>query len=247
MSDKSLLDLAPELIHHIFDYLNTDTILLTVRVVCKQLFANINTYNRFKLSLKLRYRSDLIPISRIIRPESVISLTIFVDHYYHTYGAITLFLSLFKLDSFTQLQSLYFYNVRSNEVDLIMKQIPTKTLRSLSFIGSDQVYRGAVPNIVQSAIQIDISELQIYECIFVGTIDWPKQCVLQRLNLKKCSYKQYRFILDNLPCLRVLIVTNIEINDKNGETLAPVSTSQAPVETYSELIIYVLQWEIFIA
>ncbi|CAF1439981.1 unnamed protein product [Adineta ricciae] len=76
MENSPLTTLPPELIHHIFDYCDIRTILLSVRGVCQTLYAMVNTYDRLAITLNSKSAWTMKSVSRIVRSEQVISLTI---------------------------------------------------------------------------------------------------------------------------------------------------------------------------
>lgn len=244
MSNATLLDLPPELFHRIFDFLNTETIVLTIRCVCKYLFNIVNAYNQFKLSLELIYGSDLVSVSRIIMPENFISLAMYVHSDYAKYGKTNLFLSLFELNSFTQLQSLYFYSPLYDTVALFLKQVSLKNLRLLSIIHTWRGHlKAMIPLTLQCVAQFNIPKLQIYDSDFDGTINWPNQCKLEYLMLAKCSYSEYHRILSSLPYLKTMIVDYIQFKNKNKRTLDEFPVALDLGETQSKPITITIEME----
>ncbi|CAF1416602.1 unnamed protein product [Rotaria magnacalcarata] len=76
-TNKSRLEaLAIEVIYRIFDYLDAETILFSLRCVSKQLYSVAITYNRYELDFRYMLKSDLPVIARIINPENVVSITL---------------------------------------------------------------------------------------------------------------------------------------------------------------------------
>jgi hypothetical protein len=53
----SIERLQMELIHRIFDYLNTETILFSIRPVSRLFQSIVNNYNRYDLNLNVSYIS----------------------------------------------------------------------------------------------------------------------------------------------------------------------------------------------
>ncbi|CAF4551408.1 unnamed protein product, partial [Rotaria socialis] len=232
MSNPTLLDLPLELFHGIFEHLDTETIAISVRCVCKKLFNIANNYDKFKLSLARIYGSDLVSISRIVEPVNFVSLAIYVYSDYHQYGKINLFLSLFKLNSFTQLRSLYFYSTSGDTVELFLQQVPLGNLGLLSIINTrDGILGRAIKQTLQSVVQFNIPKLQIYEPKCLERINWPAQCPLEYLMLADCSFSQYRSVLSELSNLRMLIVDNIKMTDKDLKTQEEFSISQNAAKT----------------
>lgn len=237
MSNATLLDLPPEIFHRIFYFLDADTIALRIRCVCKYLFNTVNAYNQFKLSLESIYGSDLVSISRIIKPENFISLAMYVHSDYGKYGKTNLFLSLYELNSFTQLQSLYFYSPLNETVTLLLEHVSLKNLRVLSIIYRQRGYpEGIIPLTLRNIVQFNIPKLQLYDPDFDGAINWPSQCKLEYLMLSKCSYSEYHRILSSLPYLRTMAIDCIHFANKKPNKLDKVSVSQDFGETQSKSI-----------
>jgi hypothetical protein len=112
MLNASLLTLPTELHHRIFDYLDVQTVIRSVRCVCRQLHATVNAYNRLQLNLTSMIKPDLKLLRRVIRPENVISIT-FSDGDRATSGEIDLFFSNVDVHRFTQLRSLTFHQKKT--------------------------------------------------------------------------------------------------------------------------------------
>lgn len=92
-----LLSLPVELIHRIFDYIDTETIVFVIRFVCKQLYSTANTYDRYKLDFRHMFRSDLPLLGRIINPKNVTSLIL--SDKLHTNDQINFFFHNFLLSN----------------------------------------------------------------------------------------------------------------------------------------------------
>lgn len=76
MTNESFTSLSTELLHHIFDYCDTETIFLSVRCVCRRLYAVVNTYNRLDLDVNSCSKADNELILRLIQPENITSIKI---------------------------------------------------------------------------------------------------------------------------------------------------------------------------
>ncbi|CAF3265549.1 unnamed protein product, partial [Rotaria sp. Silwood2] len=102
---KSYLEILPvEIIHRIYDELDAETILFSVRCVCRGLHSTTNEYNRYRFNFRYMSRSDFRIIPRLIDPKNIISLTLMNSLY--NFGQIRLFLSCFHLNQFVRLSSL---------------------------------------------------------------------------------------------------------------------------------------------
>ena len=107
MSDVSLRALPVKLVHRIFDNLNVQTVLRSVRCVYKRLYAVANTYNRFELNCTSRSQSDIERICRVIQPDRFTSLILSKGDTKAS-SKINLFFSTFDIRLFTRIRSLTF-------------------------------------------------------------------------------------------------------------------------------------------
>ncbi|CAF4039103.1 unnamed protein product, partial [Rotaria sp. Silwood1] len=96
------------LIHKIFDNLNAETILFTMRCVCKRFYDIVNAYNRYELDFRYISKSDLPLLARIIDPKNIISLTL--SNETKRFKQHRLFLQHFHIDQFIRLRSLSLFD-----------------------------------------------------------------------------------------------------------------------------------------
>jgi hypothetical protein len=119
------LDTLPiELIYRIFDNLDGQIIVLSLRHVCKQLDTIINAYfhqNGYKLNFDCISKSDFVRVCHFIQPENIISLTL--SDQWTTASQISLLLSFFPIERFTRLRSLTLLNVEDQHLKLILKHV----------------------------------------------------------------------------------------------------------------------------
>ncbi|CAF3972877.1 unnamed protein product, partial [Rotaria magnacalcarata] len=117
-------------------------------------------------------------------------------------------------------------------VKLFLQQVPLGNLGLLSIINTREGILGrAIKQTLQSVVQFNIPKLQLYEPKCLETINWPTQCPLEYLMLADCSFSQYRSVLSELSNLRMLIVDNIKITDKDIKTQEEFSISQNAAKT----------------
>jgi hypothetical protein len=218
----SLLELPPELLHWIFDYLDTRTILDSIRPICTELGAIVNTYNKLRLDISSSGIHDLTSIADFIQPNNVISL-ILADNNATESSRVTLFFSLFQLDQFNQLQSLTLTEMKGTALDLFFQYIIARPLPLKLF--SIKLHRGTrtetqkiinllSSSIVQSGLQN--LHLNIFDVQFI--IDdafQPIQNALRHLIIKNCTYRTYHDILYRCVHLRTLVIENCEFEGIN--------------------------------
>ncbi|CAF2808808.1 unnamed protein product [Rotaria sp. Silwood2] len=116
---NSSLDTLPvELIHRIFNSLDEQTIILSLRYVCKRFYTIVNVYDHYKLNFESILKSNFDRICRFIQLENVISLTLSDEHM--TPGQIQLFFSLFHIERFTRLCSLTLSDIEERYLKRIL-------------------------------------------------------------------------------------------------------------------------------
>ncbi|CAF1201690.1 unnamed protein product [Rotaria sordida] len=69
-----------ELIHRIFNSLDEQTIILSLRYVCKRIYTITNVYDCYKLNFESILKSNFDRICQFIQPENVILLTLSDEH-----------------------------------------------------------------------------------------------------------------------------------------------------------------------
>ena len=87
--------LPVELFHRIFDNLDTETIIFSIRSISRLFRSIVGTYDRYDWNLKLISKSNLYVLCRLINPQNVISLTFSNNE--ETSKQIDLFISLISL------------------------------------------------------------------------------------------------------------------------------------------------------
>ncbi|CAF3017084.1 unnamed protein product [Rotaria sp. Silwood2] len=215
---KSFLATLPvELVHRIFDHLKTETILFSIRYVCKRFYSITNTYNGFDLDFRYMSRSDLPFIARIIDPKNVISLTLSDE--IQTPGQIRSFLNHFHIERFIRLRSLNLVKVECKELDTFQKHISKCRLTTLSI--APNVYYKDGPTALISSI-ISNNDLRKFEytgfCNIFNKIQLPIQCGLEHLTISHSNWDSVYSIIFHLPYLQTLAVKNVIWNQFNSIT-----------------------------
>jgi hypothetical protein len=223
----SLLELPPELFHWIFDYLDTQTILDSIRPVCTQLDAIVNTYNKLQLDFSSSGISDLRSIADFIQPNNAISL-ILAENDARESTQAALFVSLFQLDQFTQLQSLTLVEIDSTAMDLfcqyvIARPLPLKLL-SIKLHRQTTTAAERIINLLSTTIaQSDLQNLHlnILNAVFImDNIHQPIQNALRHLTVNSCKYRTYRVILSRCVHLRTFVIGKCDMANRD-ETVLP--------------------------
>lgn len=217
LSSLTFENLPVELIHHILDRLDTDTIFSSLYNVSPHLNSILRTYDRYKLdfqSISLRYFHR---ICSLIRPEQIISMTLCDGN--ETVGLVELFLRKFPMDSFQQLQSLTLVNIDDNEQMIRILLSITDRLRELSIENSNEVYEDTVMDILMIVIgKSSLRKLSLdmeRERISNPSILWPMECFLQDIRLAGlCNLSLLRQILISSPNLRKFQAFDIDFDDE---------------------------------
>ncbi|CAF3171372.1 unnamed protein product [Rotaria sp. Silwood2] len=129
-TNSSIQTLPVEILHRIFDSLDAQTILFSIRPVCRLFRAMVNTYDRYFLDFKSISKSNFHLLCHLINPQNVISLRLCNDD--HTPNQIGLFISLIRLRQFSRLHSIIFLGIEEFQLNMILKRINLKCLTSFS-------------------------------------------------------------------------------------------------------------------
>ncbi|CAM2724474.1 unnamed protein product [Rotaria socialis] len=206
---KSSFETLPvEIVHRIFDYLPTETIVSSIRYVCKRFYSIISGYNNYEVDFRYMARSDLCSMARIIDPKNIISVTLSDE--IQTPGQIRLFLTHFQIDQFIRLRSLTLVKVNCKDIDQFQKHIIKCQLTTLSITLCDY-YKNDPTALISSLISH--SNLRKFEYIgnykILRGIQWPIQCRLIHVIIGHCSFNILYSIIFHLPYLQTLVVKDI--------------------------------------
>ena len=82
----------------LFEYLDTSTILFSFRYVCKRFQIIVNSYDQYKLDMRLISKSDFDHICHIISPEKILSIILTNDglaaYYYRASAVVQVLITL---------------------------------------------------------------------------------------------------------------------------------------------------------
>ncbi|CAF0820089.1 unnamed protein product [Rotaria sordida] len=225
MSNSPLDTLPVEILYHIFDYLDIQTIVLSFRYVCKRFYSITNSYDRYNFNFKSISKPYFYVICQLIPFENVISLTLSDED--KTRGQIQLFLSLFSIEKFIRLQSLTLLQINKIHLNSIANYVITSSLKTLSI--STQIVHArenTIPSLLSSAIahhSLENLHLSIWTKDW-NDIKWPMNRTLHYIQIiNSLTFKQFCLILQNSPNLRTLVVKEVEIHDnENYVYVAPL-------------------------
>lgn len=216
-SISSLDTLPVELIDRILDNLDVETVIFSLKHVCKRLDTIINTYfhlRGYKLNFDHISRSNFVRICHLIKPENVVSLTL--SDQYTTAGQIELFLSFFFIERFVRLRSLTLLNIEDQQLTSVLKHAITCPLISLSIQEKNSYQRLTTTDALLSVI-IERPGLRNLTLTLTsnGTdqIKWPTSSTIQHLTLYRCHVKLFRIIFRYFSSLRALVIKDADLND----------------------------------
>ncbi|CAF1184245.1 unnamed protein product [Adineta ricciae] len=212
MENISLLSLPPEICHRIFDYCDSQTILLAVRGVCRYLHDITSTYSRFELKCNLSKNSKYDVLFRFISPASITSLTI--DNKYHSDDddVISCLTRNFPLIQFTQLRSLHVDGCNYSVIKIILSSIPFRSLDELSIT---QIEEHTRPQVISLAAKFNLRKFVFAksELTTNDNISWPINWQLECLEIGTCNLLQYLSICKRIPSLRTLVIEDCVVGE----------------------------------
>jgi hypothetical protein len=212
----SIETLPVELLHRIFDNLDAETILISVRLVSRLFQTVVNTYNRYILDLKLISKLNFYLFYRLINPQNIISLT-FSDNE-HAIEQIDVFISSNRLPQFTQLRSLTIFCINESQLNLILQRNNFNILTSFSFgiRYFDGIPRETTANLLSLFIEkpsLSKLELNLYTEMILQ-ISWAINCMIQYLTIHNYTNIDFDYlckIFQYSPHLHTLIMDDISI------------------------------------
>ncbi|CAF0952592.1 unnamed protein product [Rotaria sordida] len=212
----SLRTLPVELLYRILEYLDVQTILLSLRKVCTKFYTITENFDRYKLDLSSSTKHDFHLICHLIHPESVMS--IIVSDGEKTPGQIKLFFSLFQIQQFIRLRSLTLNHIDCKDLNEILHDILHCSLLSLSFHTRGKRNKSTLRLLSMFTTRSSLRQLSINtHAHHVAEIFSSIQSNLQHLNIGTCTYEEYHKILRHCPHLRTLIIDDCWMTDI-GET-----------------------------
>ena len=211
-------ELPVEILHRIFDYLDIQTIIFSIRYVCKQLYLMTNSYNRYRLNMTSISRGHFRWICQLISMENVIALILSDED--QTRGQIQFFLSLCSLEQLTRLQSLTLLQIDHTRLNIFLQHIITCPFRTLSItLQTFQPERNpSTISVLSSAIAHPTLEILSLDIGLKNWNDlsWPDYCTLRYLRIVNSITLDYLcLILGHSPCLKTLVLKEITIDNED--------------------------------
>ena len=216
-NQPSLLTLPNELIYCILDYLDVQSILISLRSVCTQLRKVTHFHERYVLDLRSISKFDFHLLCNLIRPENVISLILSDDE--ETSGQIKLFLSVFDVCQFTRLRTLSLFLTDDEHLDTFLKHATNCSLISLSIKRPCiPTHRNTTLNLLSSIMtQSTLRKLTCtIDLLSTDRFKWPYRCTVEHLILDRCTRQQFYIIIQRLSNLGTIVMRsfNLDIDDE---------------------------------
>ena len=221
MSDICLLILPAEILHNIFDHLDVQDILLSIRRVCKTLYNASNSYNRFVLKFSSINDGNLRCISRLICPENIIEMNLSISS--NILKDVDLFFLNFGPNQFTRLKVLTLKEHEKIELEHFLRRINTATLISLSINFHEENKKTTRTLALLSPVIAEPKLQKVYldySSYMREHILWTTQCSLSYLRITNCTYNEYLDVLSYCPQLRTFIMQYCTMTDSDYNTLS---------------------------
>ncbi|CAF3359582.1 unnamed protein product [Rotaria sp. Silwood1] len=223
MSTSSLYTLPIELIYYLLEYLDLSTILFSFRYVCKRFQTIVDSYDQYKLDLRLISKTDFDHICHVISPKKVLSIILTND--IDTPYQIRTFLSRFSFEQFSRLQSLDLLKIDENNLFSILKHISNCSLKSLSIDSKSSDKFSYTTRVLLSStiakLKLEKLDLNVsYKDLYVISRS-PLPTTLKYLRLESCTFQEYYIILRHATNLHKLILKECHMYDSDGTMYKP--------------------------
>ena len=208
----SLSTLPVEMLHRIFNELDGTTTLLSVRDVCPQLRAAVETYHPYSLDFTSLSKPDFHRLLSLIRPECVTGLSLSDGEM--TPGQIGRFISLVDIGLFTRIRSLKLLYIDGKDLCRFLEHAGRLLLTSLTLqprsrfaLEADQVLRHLSSIIVQDTL-LRLKLLDADLGILVNQFQGPIKFRFQYLTLPWNSGCPACEMVASSPALTTLVLDN---------------------------------------
>ena len=213
-SKASLLTLPTEILHQIFNDLDTSTLIWSVRNLCRRLRVATVSYNQYTLDVTSMCISDLRRLLVVIRPENVTTL-IFCGHYERTCRQIDGLCSPINIDPFDRLRSLTVMNTNGTRLCEFLRHARRCSLTSLVLhncwgFTQPTEQREIVENFPAIVAQPTLVRLELFDEYLSSLTDPLKRLSQSKLRLLNITWSArlppLLKILDRLPDLETLVL-----------------------------------------
>ncbi|CAF1126692.1 unnamed protein product [Rotaria sordida] len=244
------IDILPvEILHRIFDNLDAQTILFSIRPVCRLFRAVANTYDRYVFDFKFISKSNFHLLCRLINPQNIISLTLRDNEY--TPDQIALFISLVRLRQLTRLHSITFLGIEEFQLNMILKRIDLNLLISFSLNirkYDDRRKKTTLSFLSSIMAQSNLRKVELnMKSNRISNISWPLKCGITCLTIDEhIPFDDLCRILSCSPQLHTLILRQ-NLSIMINKIILPSSFSQLTSLTVEQLNVTIDKLESFLS
>ncbi|CAF4087850.1 unnamed protein product [Rotaria sp. Silwood2] len=241
----SIETLPVEILHRIFDNLDAQIILYSIRPLSKLFRSVVNTYNRYVLEFNLISKSCFYFFCRLIHPQNIISLTLSNNE--QTSVQIDLFISLVHLRQITRLRSLTLLQISEDQLNYILKRINLNLLITFSFSirKYDDRRRATTITPLSSIIaQSTLRKLEFNTFDSMPKISWPIDGITEylttnnRINIDdlckifQCSPHLHMLIMNEIPAGVINNVTSTCFRQLTSLTMQDLRVTIDELESF---------------
>ncbi|CAF1563275.1 unnamed protein product [Adineta ricciae] len=184
------MDTLPvEIIHRIFDHLDAQTILFSIRCLSRSFRSIVNSYERFTLDLKGLSQQDFHLLCRLIKPENVISLSL-SNEFKHS-DEIVSFCPYSRHKQFTRLRRLTLENIDEGPLKFLLRESNLTSLTSFPVKfrrGDDRLAKTTEEFLASIITQLKLEKLEFLSNIhyIFAKVDCPVLSTIRYLSIGYC-------------------------------------------------------------
>ncbi|CAF3720647.1 unnamed protein product [Rotaria socialis] len=243
----AMTDLPVELIYPILDFLHAEDILFTFRLVCRQFYRIVENYDRLKIQLRRKTSKAVIQrLCRVVRPKNVTSLLFEKSHL--NPDNIECFFQSAAIDQFNRLRSLTLNNIETDDLERFVTPLSTLTSVTVNMkANSGRRYYIVVPCLTRIINLENIRQLTLdINSRVINAISWPKNCTIEQLTLRCCSYRQFCNIFDRSSNLKDFILDDNFTGDLDS-SIRPKTCRSLTSLTLKEIDLPMEELEFFLS
>ncbi|CAF3324278.1 unnamed protein product [Rotaria socialis] len=202
MENTYLINLPTEILYHIFDYCDIETILLKLGRICKRLRTIVYQYNRFHVEFNERNIMSVRHLLHIVPNHSIVSLNMhLMKRWYEIFNDL-----VHKYKSrFTRLRYLRIPEVKDEHSKNLFTNENSIELISLKIDFIDTPNYAIFSKLSSMLTKLNVQKLFCKMLEYEAKdMSWPIPCKLTYLKLRSCLYSEYFLLLLQLPCLKIL-------------------------------------------
>ena len=211
ISNGSILQFPTEIFHSIFDYLDCQTIIQSIALVCNQFQDNVDSYNRLKLDFSRLSECQLKSLPELIQPKNVLSISLSIGNK-GEFSQVNFLFSLFKFDEFIHLKSFRLTQVEEDRFDEFFGKACPYRLKTLLISFTDQATNEIERklNLISSMIvpyELEQINFNLLNDMFINDITSKStESIVEHLTIYRCTNEEYHQILSSCKNLKSLTI-----------------------------------------